>query len=239
VHAKPVRPVLHGDNGATLKATTVLAMLHWLGIEPSYSRPRVSDDNAFAEALFRTAKYRPEFPINGFADLETAREWAGRFVRWYNTLHRHSGIRYVTPAQRHAGQDGHVLAARHVVYQDARQRNPQRWSGSTRDWTPIGVVTLNPERNIIIRAATSQIQLSGSIDEPALPSRPGSVQAAERNAGDGRSRATRSHAQSALAREHGEAGEHRTFSAVSTVAHSSPVGSPHLQTSTRQAQRHR
>ena len=58
VHAMPVCPVLHGDNGAALKATTVLAMLHWLGIKPSYSRPRVSDDNAFAEALFRTAKYR-------------------------------------------------------------------------------------------------------------------------------------------------------------------------------------
>ena len=59
MHAMPTRPVLHGDNGASLKATTVLAMLHWLGIKPSYSRPRVSDDNAFAEALFRTAKYRP------------------------------------------------------------------------------------------------------------------------------------------------------------------------------------
>ena len=80
VHARPARPVLHGDNGATLKATTVLAMLDWLGIKPSYSRPRVSDDNAFAEALFRTAKYRPEFPIKGFADLDTARQWAGRFV---------------------------------------------------------------------------------------------------------------------------------------------------------------
>ena len=56
------KPVLHGDNGSTLKATTVLAMLHWLGVKPSYSRPRVSDDNAFAESLFRTAKYRPEFP---------------------------------------------------------------------------------------------------------------------------------------------------------------------------------
>jgi putative transposase len=194
VHAMPVRPVLHGDNGATLKATTVLAMLHWLGIEPSYSRPRVSDDNAFAEALFRTAKYRPEFPINGFADLETAREWAGRFVRWYNTVHRHSGIRYVTPAQRHAGQDGPVLANRHAIYQDARQRNPQRWSGPTRNWEPVGVVTLNPERDTVVRAATSQIQLSGSIGEPAFPSRPGSTQAAARNAGDGRSRATRSHA---------------------------------------------
>jgi putative transposase len=119
---------------------------------------------------------------------------------WYNHEHRRSGIRYVTPAQRHAGQDGRVLAARHAVYQDARQRNPQRWSGATRNWTPVGVVTLNPERDIIIRAATSQIQLSGSIGKPAFPSRPGSVRAAERNAGDGRSRATRSHAQRALSR---------------------------------------
>jgi transposase InsO family protein len=198
VHAKPVRPVLHGDNGATLKATTVLAMLYWLGIEPSYSRPRVSDDNAFAEALFRTAKYRPEFPLNGFADLDSARNWAGRFVHWYNQEHRHSGIRYVTPAQRHAGQDGPVLAARHAVYQDARQRNPRRWSGMTRNWKPVGAVTLNPERGIIIRAATSQIRLSGSIGEPAF--RPGDAQAAARNAGDGRSRATRSHAQRALSR---------------------------------------
>jgi putative transposase len=236
VHAMPARPVLHGDNGATLKATTVLAMLHWLGIKPSYSRPRVSDDNPFVEALFRTAKYRPEFPIKGFADLQAARDWSARFVKWYNNDHHHSGIRYVTPAQRHAGQDGPVLAARHAVYQDARRRNPQRWSGPTRNWTPVGVVTLNPERDAVVRAATSQIQLSGSIGEPAFPSRPGSAEATERNEGDGRSRATRSHAQR---REHGEDGEHRTFSAGSTVAHSSPVGSPHLSTSTPQAQRHR
>ena len=86
-----------------------------------------------------------------------------RFVQWYNHGHRHSGIRYVTPAQRHTGQDGPVLAARHAVYQDARQRNPQRWSGPTRNWTPVGVVTLNPERDSIVRATTSQILLSGSI----------------------------------------------------------------------------
>ena len=96
VHAASAKPVLHGDNGATLKATTVLAMLHWLGIEPSYSRPRVSDDNPYAEALFRTAKYRPEFPDRGFADLDAARGWASRFVHWYNREHRHSGIRYTT-----------------------------------------------------------------------------------------------------------------------------------------------
>jgi putative transposase len=216
VHAKPVRPVLHSDNGATLKATTVLAMLHWLGIKPSYSRPRVSDDNAFAEALFRTVKYRPGFPLKGFANLEAARQWAARIVQWrivqwrivqwYNYEHRHSGIRYVTPAQRHAGQDGPMLAARHAVYQDARQRNPQLWSGPTRNGTPAGVVTLNPERDTVVRAATSQIRLSGSICEPSFPPRPGSAQAAARNEGawaaksGPRDRATRSHAQPALLR---------------------------------------
>jgi transposase InsO family protein len=156
VHARPTRPVLHGDNGATVKATTVLVMLQWLGIKPSYSRPRVSDDNAFAEALFRTAKYRPDFPANGFADLHAARQWAVRFTHWYNHQHRHSGIRYVTPAQRHAGQDRPMLAQRHALYQAAREDNPRRWSRQTRDWTPVGPVTLNPERNTLVQAAKVQ-----------------------------------------------------------------------------------
>jgi len=148
------KPVLHGDNGSTLKATTVLAMLHWLGVKPSYSRPRVSDDNAYAEALFRTAKYRPEFPNTGFADLNAARDWASDFVHWYNFDHRHSSIRYVSPAQRHDGDDHVILAARHEVYVQARERNPARWSGCTRDWTPIGAVTLNPERESVVTMAS-------------------------------------------------------------------------------------
>jgi transposase InsO family protein len=145
------KPILHGDNGATLKATTVLAMLYWLGVKPSYSRPRVSDDNAYAEALIRTAKYRPEFPVKGFADLEQARRWAVAFVHWYNFEHRHSGIRYVSPAQRHAGEDYAILAARHAVYLQARARNPARWSRHTRNWTPIGAVMLNPEKDSVVR----------------------------------------------------------------------------------------
>jgi len=149
------RPVLHGDNGATLKATTVLAMLHWLGVKPSYSRPRVSDDNAYAESLFRTAKYRPEFPAKGFVDLAAARDWATNFVRWYNVDHRHSGIRYVSPAQRHAGDDHAILAARHELYVQARALNPARWSRDTRNWTPIGAVTLNPERDSVVAMATA------------------------------------------------------------------------------------
>jgi transposase InsO family protein len=157
------KPVLHGDNGATLKATTVLAMLYWLGVKPSYSRPRVSDDNAYAEALIRTAKYRPEFPAKGFADLEQARRWAVAFVHWYNVDHRHSGIRYVSPTQRHSGTDHAILAARHAVYLKARAKNPARWSRHTRNWTPIGAVTLNPEKDSvvgIVSTSTDQIALA-------------------------------------------------------------------------------
>jgi transposase InsO family protein len=157
VHAMAEKPVLHGDNGATLKATTVLAMLHWLGVKPSYSRPRVSNDNSYSESLFRTAKYRPEFPAKGFIDLEHARVWAADFVHWYNNQHHHSGIRYVSPADRHAGRDHDILAARHAVYTAARERNPSRWSGATRNWAPIGAVTLNPERETVV-AAHSQAQ---------------------------------------------------------------------------------
>jgi putative transposase len=152
-----VKPVLHGDNGSTLKATTVLAMLNWLGVKPSYSRPRVSDDNAYAESLFRTAKYRPEFPAKGFADLDAARSWAADFVRWYNHDHRHSGIRYVTPAQRHAGQDREILAARHALYVKARELNPSRWSRGTRNWSHIDAVALNPERDSAVTAAADRL----------------------------------------------------------------------------------
>jgi transposase InsO family protein len=155
IAASDTKPVLHGDNGATLKATTVLAMLHWLGVKPSYSRPRVSDDNAFAEALFRTAKYRPEFPSDGFADLDAARAWAMRFTHWYNFEHKHSGIQYVSPAQRHAGEDHGILEARHAVYLAARHRNPARWSGDTRNWSPAGPVTLNPERDSVVDLAAT------------------------------------------------------------------------------------
>ena len=146
------KPVLHGDNGSTLKATTVLAMLNWLGVKPSYSRPRVSDDNAYAESLFRTAKYRPEFPSKGFASLDAARVWAAEFVHWYNVDHRHSGIQYVSPSQRHEGEDQAILEARHALYLEAREKNPARWSGDTRNWSPVGAVTLNPERDCVIKA---------------------------------------------------------------------------------------
>jgi putative transposase len=121
------------------------------------------------------------------------------------------------------GGDGPILAARHVLYQQAREANPRRWSGPTRDWTPIGPVTLNPERDSVV-AAASRTLLSGSTGEPAFPPRPGGLAAAARSGGDGRRAATRSHAQRS---EHGEAGEHRTFAAASTGAGSPAVGGRH------------
>jgi hypothetical protein len=99
-----------------------------------------------------------------------------------------------------------MLTARHELCQCARQSNPQRWSGQTRDWTPVGAVTLNPERNTAIQAAALPNLLSGSLKAPAFPSRPDNAPAMARNAGEERSTAARSHAQRPLQREHGEAG---------------------------------
>lgn len=132
-------------------------MLHWLGVKPSYSRPRASDDNPFVESLFRTAKYRPEFPRGGLENLAAARVWGAQFVHWYNHEHRHSLIRYVSPAQRHAGEEAAILAARHAVYLQAHSRNPRRWSRQTRNWTPAGPVALNPERDAIIAEASIRV----------------------------------------------------------------------------------
>lgn len=150
------KPVLHGDNGSILRATTVLAMCYWLGIRTSYSRPRVSNDNAHIESLFRSLKYCPRYPSQGFVDLEDARKWSARFVHWYNTLHRHSALRFVTPQQRHEGLDKSVLHARHALYLKAQEANPKRWAGGIRNWTPIGPVTLNPERDDIAAQALNE-----------------------------------------------------------------------------------
>ena len=139
-------PILHADNGSIQRGSTLRATLERLGIAPSFSRPRVSNDNAYSEAWFRTAKYAPSFPADGFASLGAAREWVLAFVRGYNESHHHSGIRHVTPGQRHRGEDKAILANRAQVYAAAKARNPARWSGKTRNWEPVGDVWLNPER---------------------------------------------------------------------------------------------
>lgn len=142
------RPVvLHSDNGSSMKGATMLATLERLGIVPSFSRPRVSNDNAFAESLFKTCKYRPNYPSKPFDSVEQARQWTLEFVQWYNHQHKHSGIQFVTPSQRHDGRDGAILLHRKQVYEAAKERHPERWSRDTRNWEQEDEVWLNPERN--------------------------------------------------------------------------------------------
>lgn len=135
--------VLHSDNGGAMKGATMLATLQRLGIVPSFSRPRVSDDNPYSEALFKTLKYCPQYPSRPFTCIEDASGWVNEFVYWYNEVHLHSGIKFVTPSSRHAGKDEEILERRKAVYNDARLKHPNRWSRSSRNWTREEKVFLN------------------------------------------------------------------------------------------------
>jgi len=136
--------VLHADNGSPMKGATLLVMLQRLGVVPSFSRPAVSNDNPYSESLFNTLKGRPNFPSDPFDSVEEARRWVGQFTSWYNNVHQHSALKFVTPAQRHRGEDVDLLAQRDALYRAARDDNPRRWSGPTRNWTPSASVLLNP-----------------------------------------------------------------------------------------------
>ncbi len=141
------------DNGSPMKASTYLAKLAELGIRPSYSRPGVSDDNAYAESLFRTCKYRPQYP-GAFASLEEARAWMLRFTRWYNHSHKHRNLKFVSPAQRHRGEDAALFAKRTTVYEQARAKHPARRSRGIRNWSLPTEVWLNrPAEETVLREA--------------------------------------------------------------------------------------
>lgn len=148
--------VLHSDNGGPMKGATMLATMQKLGIVPSFSRPRVSDDNAYAESLFRTLKYCPEYPSKGFANVVDARAWVARFVAWYNETHLHSSIGFVTPSSRHAGEDIAILEQRRKTYEVARERQPARWARHTRPWARPEIVTLLPESERISQTRSDQ-----------------------------------------------------------------------------------
>lgn len=145
-NVNPENLVLHSDNGGPMRGATMLATIRQLGIIPSFSRPRVSNDNPYSESLFRTMKYRPAYPSKPFESLQQAQAWVDDFVIWYNTEHLHSGISYLTPDDRHYGRQKNILAQRHEVYQNAKKMNPLRWTADTRNWEPVIEVKLNPEK---------------------------------------------------------------------------------------------
>ena len=148
--------VLHSDNGGPMKGSTMVATLEMLGVLASWSRPGVSNDNPYSEALFKTLKYRPEYPQGPFADLDAARRWVRAFVHWYNTEHLHSTIRFVTPEDRHSGREKAILARRRMVYETARAAHPERWTGGTRNWNQVAEVKLNPPKTNNEQVKTKQ-----------------------------------------------------------------------------------
>jgi transposase-like protein len=135
--------ILHADNGNAMRAATLESRLEELGVLRSFSRPRVSNDNPYSESLFRTVKYRPDYPRKPFTRKDEACQCVASFVDWYNHQHRHSGIKFVTPQQRHCGQAVEISRHRAVIYEQARQRHPRRWSRSTRCWRQPDVVWIN------------------------------------------------------------------------------------------------
>jgi transposase InsO family protein len=142
---EPEGIVLHSDNGGPMKGATMLATLQKLGIVDSFSRPSVSNDNPYSESLFRTLKYRPEYLSRPFENIDAAKQWVRSFVEWYNTTHLHSGIKFVTPDERHYGRESEILRKRKAVYEEAKRKNTARWTGKTRNLDPVKTVYLNPE----------------------------------------------------------------------------------------------
>jgi putative transposase len=149
LHTDPAGIVLHSDNGKPMKGSSMLSTMQFLGIVPSFSRPHVSDDNPFVEAIFRTLKYRPGSAGLRFDTLDDAVAWVEKLVHWYNHEHLHSAIGFVTPHDRHTGADIAILNARRLVYKRAHRAHPERWTGEVRAWKRHAQVRLHPDRPAI------------------------------------------------------------------------------------------
>ena len=129
-----------------MKGVGLHTALERLGVAASFSRPATSNDNPFSEALFRTLKYRPNYPAKPFEQIADAAMWVTAFVAWYNSKHLHSALNFVTPDQRHLGEEKQILENRHRIYVAARTKNPERWSRGIRNCRPVGEVRLNRPR---------------------------------------------------------------------------------------------
>lgn len=143
---------LHSDNGSPMRSSHMLATLQRLEVVASFSRPSVSNDNAFSESLFKTLKFTAGYP-KSFKTIDEARAWMTRFAQWYNHEHRHSRIQYVTPMQRHAGCDQAILTHRKEVYAQARLRNPSRWTSQHRAWARPDLVYLKRPNHLSKKSA--------------------------------------------------------------------------------------
>ncbi|MBU1613555.1 IS3 family transposase [Patescibacteria group bacterium] len=146
---------LHADRGNPMKGATMLMTLYKLGVIPSFSRPRVSDDNPYSESLFKTVKYHRTYPRK-FVTVEEAREWFAGFILWYNTEHLHTGIGLVTPEARHNGTATAIYATRNETYARAHTVHPERWSRKPKNWAIPSEVYLNPSNETKERLAAEK-----------------------------------------------------------------------------------
>lgn len=135
--------VVHSDRGSAMISKTVTDLFRDLGIAISKNRPRISNDNPYSEALFKTAKYRPGYP-KWFHHLEQARAWAHAFVHAYNHHHRHSGLAGHTPQSVHDGSWQHVHTVRQAAIDELHATNPSRYPTAARMPAPAAAVHINP-----------------------------------------------------------------------------------------------
>ncbi len=137
---------VHSDNGNPMKGITLVGLFYQLGIVPSYSRPRVSDDNPYIESFFKTLKYTPGYPDH-FSSIDHARTWMADFVDWYNNRHWHSGMQYITPMQKRKGEHHRIFASRNRTLFEAKVRFPERWGRrDTRKYNVKEQEILNPTK---------------------------------------------------------------------------------------------
>lgn len=136
---------LHSDNGAIMKGISLRSLLDTLKVTASYNRARTSNDNPYIESFFKTLKYDPKYPLR-FRDINHAREWMADFVNWYNTVHLHSSLDYVTPVQMRNGDAKMIFRNRNEVMAKAKKQYPERWGKrNMKIWGAPESVILNPE----------------------------------------------------------------------------------------------
>jgi putative transposase len=123
---EPGTLIMHNDRGSPMKAKTTGQLVASLGVEQSFSRPHVSNDNPFSESHFKTCKYHPGFPER-FGSITDALQYCRTFFPWYNDEHRHSSLVYLTPKQVHYGSAQAALDKRHEVMLAAYREHPQRF----------------------------------------------------------------------------------------------------------------
>ena len=137
--------LLHSDRGSSMMSIALGTVLHEFGITRSRNRPRVSNDNPFSEAWFKTGKYRPGYPPY-FENLAHARAWAAGLIDWYNHTHRHSSLEGHTPASVHDGSWIHVHHQRQATLDQLYRDNPGRYRRPPQARTPMACVVLNQEQ---------------------------------------------------------------------------------------------